>query len=491
MTDLEAGPPKSPARLSSMIDGKPVGGTDSPVVVTDKYHHVPAFEVAAATRADVDRAVHVAAKAVARPLAPHTRADILFGAAALLRERSREFVAALVREAGKPYQASENEVGRAATTLQWSAEEAKRQHGEAFALGAEPRGEGRFGISVRKPIGVVAAITPFNSPLNLVTHKVGPALAAGNAVVLKPARRTPVCSLLLHDVLRDAGLPTGLCSVLVGPEVGDALLDNPLIDAYTFTGSTAVGLELRKRVGLRPSLLELGGNSPVIVHADADVALAAKACASTGFSNAGQACTAAQRVLVQRSIHDEFLERFIAEVEELVVGDPASPDTHVGPLISEAEAKRVETWIDEAVAQGATLIAGGPRDRALIPPAIVVNPPKDARVICDEVFGPVVSVQSYEAIHDAFEAANDTPYGLHAAIFTDSLDIAWQAVLEIDAGGVLVNEGPQWRTEFVPFGGVKQSGIGREGPRYVTEELSKLTLAMIRPSTPAAGKAAT
>lgn len=447
--------------------------------VTDKYRGSIAYRIAAASGEDLAAAVDLAREAVRAPLPAHRRYDILSASADLMKERTDEFVAALVAEAGKPHKASVTEVARSIETLRWSAEEAKRITGETIPLDAAAAGVGRLALTLREPVGVVAAITPTNSPLNLVAHKVGPALAGGNAVVLKPPQATPVCSLLLRQVLLDAGLPAEFFSVVAGPGLGDPLLTNPGVDFYNFTGSIPVGEHLRRTVGLRDTLLELGGNSPVIVHHDARVGRAAAACATKGFLAAGQACTSVQRVYVHGDVIDDFTQRLVAATENLNVGDPADPSTDVGPMISEGEAQRVEAWIAAAVEAGARQLTGGKREGSVLWPTVLVDVPHDARAYCEEVFGPVVVVEQYDDLHEVIDTANDTPYGLHAAVFTSSLGVAFTAINGLEAGAVLVNEATQWRTEFMPFGGIKKSGSGREGPRYAVEHMTRLKTAML------------
>lgn len=465
------------------------GDTNSATVVEvrDKYRGTVAYEVAGASPEHVATAVELARRALATPLTAHRRYTILSRAADLVEEREQEFLRALIAEGGKPHKASLAEVHRSVETLRWSAEEAKRINGETIPLDAAPSGAGRLALTVREPVGVVAAITPTNSPLNLVAHKVGPAIAAGNAVVLKPPQATPVCSLLLHRVLADAGLPPGVFSVVVGPGLGDVLLNDPGIDFYNFTGSVAVGEHLRRTIGLRDALLELGGNSPVIVHRDADVGRAARACGTKGFLAAGQACTSVQRVYVHGDVAGAFMEELVGTAEGLVVGDPRDPATDVGPMISEREAERVEAWVDEAVDAGARRLTTSRREGALLWPTVLTDVDPSARVSCEEVFGPVVVVEPYTALDEAIRRANATPYGLHAAVFTGSLDVAFAAIRGLEAGAVLVNEATQWRTEFVPFGGVKSSGSGREGPRYAVEAMTRLKLVMLAVEPGASG----
>lgn len=470
-------------RLTLPVGDDVVDSADR-ITVMDKYLGQPAYEVAAATAEHVDAAVRAGRIAVAAPLPAHRRAQILADAAAGLLAHADELVETLIAEGGKPRRASQAEVRRSAETLQWSAEEAKRIAGEAFGLDATPDGVGRFAITLRQPVGVVAAITPTNSPLNLVAHKVGPALAAGNAVVLKPPQATPVCALLLHRILVAAGLPPGHLSVLVGPGVGEALLRHPGVDFYTFTGSAEVGAHLRRTVGLRDALLELGGNSPVIVHDDADVARAATACATGGFTAAGQACTAVQRVYVHARVEAEFTAALVAATEALGVGDPRDPATDVGPMLTDAEADRVAARVDEALRAGARRRTGGRRDGRVLWPTVLTHVAVDQRVHREEIFGPVVVVEPYDDLDAVIAAANDSPYGLHAAVFTRSLDVAFAALQRLEAGAVLVNESTRWRTEFVPFGGMKESGTGREGPRYAIERMTRLKVGMFALTDP-------
>lgn len=474
--------PSAP-RLPLPIGAKALDDGDA-VTVVDAFTGAAAFEVATADAGAVDAAVAAARDAAAAPLPAHRRAAILRAAAGAVAADAERFAEVVTTEAGKPRRLAATEVARTVETLEWSAEEAKRIAGEAFPLDASPSGEGRFAVTLRQPVGVVAAMTPTNAPLNLVAHKVGPALAAGNSVVLKPAQATPVSALLLAGALRDAGLPPGHLNVVVGPGVGDLLLADQRIDFYNLTGSTAVGEHLRRTVGLRDALLELGGNSPVLIHHDADVAAAAQACASKGFGAAGQACTSVQRVYVHDDVAAAFLDAFVAAAEALRVGDPHDPATDVGPLLHDRDADRVVAWVDEAVAAGARRLTGGGRRGKLLDPIVLVDVPDDARVLREEVFGPVVVVVRYRNLDAAISAANSTCYGLHAAVFTRSLDVAFSVAQRLEAGGVVVNDASQWRTEFVPFGGVKQSGSGREGPRYAIEAMTRQKVVLFALETP-------
>lgn len=457
--------------------------TSDSLEVADKYTGKTAFSISAAGETELNASMGAARKALSDPMPAFRRYEILMRAAEEIEANKLEFIETMITEGGKPYKASSGEAERARETLLWSAEEAKRLQGESIPLDAARDGVGRWAFTFRVPVGIVCAITPSNSPLNLVAHKVGPALAAGNAVILKPSPRVPVSSLLLCRALYRAGLPGGFLSVLVGEGIEEDLLNHSDIDFYNFTGNTRVGEEIRRRVGLRPSLLELGGNSPVLVHHDADLELAAALCCRKGFLAAGQACTSVQRVYVHQKVAGRFQELFLSNVDSLKVGDPRHPETDIGPMISEDAALRVESRVSEAVEQGAQCLLRGKRKGSLLAPSVLADVPEHCSALGDEIFGPVVCLQRYATLDEAIEKANATEYGLQAAVFTRSLAVAWQAIRKLEAGGVLVNEATQWRTEFVPFGGVKRSGLGREGPRYAVEAMTVQKVAMIDPGT--------
>jgi acyl-CoA reductase-like NAD-dependent aldehyde dehydrogenase len=421
------------------------------------------------------RAIDAAEAAMQHPLPAHKRAEILVRVAAALGRRHDEVARLISDEAGKPMKAARIEASRAMSTYTFSAVEARKLAGEMVPMDASQAGEGKLAFTLRRPIGVVGAISPFNFPLNLVAHKIAPALAAGCAVVLKPAGQTPLSALLLAELETEAGLPPGWLNVLVGPasEIGDVLVEDERVKAITFTGSSEVGWGLRERAARKRVNLELGNATPVIVEADADVEAAAAATAQHGFSFAGQSCISIQRVYVQRSVYDDYLQRLLPKVEQLVLGDPADEETDVGPVIDEGARGRILEWIDEARSAGAEILTGGELEGELIRPTVIANADSDLKVSCEEVFGPVVTVNPYDALDEAIELANGTRYGLQGGIFTSNVQTAFRAAQELDFGGVTVNEAPTFRADQMPYGGVKDSGNTREGPAYAVRELTE------------------
>jgi len=454
------------------------------LTVTDKTSGKPWATVSQAGEKEVDAAVTAAKQAFAHQrLTVTQRYDILMAAAGLIRARREELALTMAYEAGKPLRDARAEAERAADTFVWSAEEAKRIHGEVVPLEATPGSENRLAFTLRVPVGVVCAITPFNFPINLVAHKVAPALAAGNAVVLKPASYTPVVAVKLCAILAEAGLPPGWLNLVVGPgdTTGSALLNDTRIGFYTFTGSMPVGTALKRTIGLRRCTLELGSNSAVIVNEDANVANAAMQCALKGFSYAGQICLSVQRILVHEAIAEEFIAKLVQVAQNLRVGDPREETTDIGPMISEGEAKRAESWIQEAVADGASLLTGGQRNGSFITPAVLTNVQPTMRVVCKETFAPIVVVQTYKAFDEALKIANDTEFGLQAGVFTSSLAVAMEAARGLHVGGVMINDTSFYRAGQMPYGGVKHSGMGREGPRYAIEEMTEMRLVVFNP----------
>jgi acyl-CoA reductase-like NAD-dependent aldehyde dehydrogenase len=408
------------------------------------------------------------------PLPAHRRAEILVKVAGALGRRHDEVARLISDEAGKPLKAAKIEASRAMSTYTFAAVEARKLAGEVVPMDASQAGEGRLAFTLRVPVGVVGAISPFNFPLNLVAHKIAPSLAAGCAVVLKPATATPLSALLLAELEEEAGLPPGWLNVVTGSasEIGDVLVEDERVRAITFTGSGDVGWKLRERAARKRVNLELGNATPLIVEADADVETAASATAQHGFSFAGQSCISVQRVYVHRSIYDDFVSRLLPKVESLVLGDPADEDTDVGPVIDEDSRDRILRWIDEA-RSGAEILTGGELDGDLIRPTVIANASPDLKVSCEEVFGPVVVVNAYDSLDEALELANGTKYGLQAGIYTESLRTALRAAQELAFGGVTVNEAPTFRADQMPYGGVKASGNTREGPSYAVRELTE------------------
>ena len=421
------------------------------------------------------RALDAAEGAMREPLPAHERAAILDRVAAFLAERQDEVARTICAEAGKPLKAARVEASRAVSTYTMAAVEARKLAGDPLPMDASPAGEGKLGLSLRVPIGIVGAISPFNFPLNLVAHKIAPALAAGCAVVLKPAGQTPLSALLLAELELEAGLPPGWLNVVCGPasEIGDVLVEDERVKLITFTGSVPIGWKLRERAARKRVNLELGNATPVIVAADADLEDAAARLAANAFSFAGQSCISVQRIYVERPAYDAFVEAFVPRVEALVVGDPADEATDVGPLIAESERERVLGWIEEAQEAGAEILTGGAPEGSLIRPTVIAKAPIEAKVSCEEVFGPVCTVGPYETLDEAIALANGTRFGLQAGFFTRDVKAALRAARELEFGGVTVNEAPTFRADQMPYGGVKDSGNTREGPAYAIREMTE------------------
>jgi acyl-CoA reductase-like NAD-dependent aldehyde dehydrogenase len=428
------------------------------------------------------RAIDAAADAMRDPLPAHKRAEILEGVARLLAERHDELARTISAEAGKPLKAARVEAERAVSTFAHAAVEARRLAGDVVPMDASPAGAGKLAFTLRIPIGVVGAISPFNFPLNLVAHKIAPALAAGCAVVLKPAGQTPLSALLLAELEMEAGLPPGWLSVVVGPasEIGDVLVSDERVRLITFTGSAEVGWKLRERAARKKVSLELGNATPVIVEADADVDETATKLAANAFSFAGQSCISVQRIYVQRTAYDQFLSRFLPRVEALKLGDPADEETDVGPVIDDDARDRILAWIEEARAGGASVLAGGDVVDGLIRPTVLADVTPEMKVSCAEVFGPLCTVTAYDSLEDAIALANGTEYGLQAGIFTSNLKTALAAASVLVFGGVTVNEAPTFRADQMPYGGVKASGNTREGPHYAVREMTEERLVVLQ-----------
>jgi acyl-CoA reductase-like NAD-dependent aldehyde dehydrogenase len=463
-----------------------VGGewyeTGETLDVTSPFDGSVVAQVAYGGRSDAERAVDAAATAMQTPLPAHERAAILDRVAAILRERREDLARTISQEAGKPISTAQVEADRAVQTILFSAHEARGLGGELIGMDAHPAGVNHAGMVVRRPIGVVGAISPFNFPLNLVAHKIGPAFAAGCACVLKPATATPLSALALARAFSDAGQPAGWLNVIVGKssEIGDVLIDDERVKLITFTGSSDVGWKLRSRAARKKVNLELGNSTPLIVMADADVDKAATAVAANGYAFAGQSCISIQRVYVEDSAYDRFVEALQPKVQALVTGDPSDPATQVGPVIDEENRDRILAWVREAVDGGATLLAGGETDdHGLLRPTLLGDVELDMQVSCREVFGPVVTLARVSDIQDAVDKANGTDYGLQAGVFTQDISRAMWAAQQLDFGGVTVNEAPTWRADHMPYGGVKESGNTREGPKYAVQEMTEPRLVVI------------
>ena len=465
------------------IDGRWVGG-GSPLVVRNKYSGAEIGSVPEARREDLDEALAAAQRAakIMAAVPAHRRGEMLARTAGLLQEGREELARLIAAEAGKALKFARSEVDRAISTFAVASEEAKRIHGETVPLDGVPSGEGYFGYWVRRPVGVVAAITPFNFPLNLVAHKVAPALAAGNSVVLKPASATPLSSVRLCQILEQAGVPAGAVNLLVGPghSLGEWLVSDPRVCKVTFTGSPAVGARILAIAGIKKVTLELGNAAPVIIAPDGDIEAAAKRCALGAYYNSGQVCISVQRIYPMKAVYEPFTEQFRAASAALVVGDPLDERVDIGPMISEDEARRVESWVGEAQQGGAQLILGGRREGALHWPTILLGSTPDMKVMSEEVFGPVASVVACDSFEEALEQADHSSYGLQAAVFTRDIQRALRAVQRLNFGGIIINDTPNFRADNMPYGGNRLSGLGREGVRYAIEEMTNLQMVAIR-----------
>ena len=448
------------------------------VAVENPYDRSLIDTVPRADRGDVERALESAArgaKAMAR-LSGYDRFRILRKAADLIAARQEDLGRTISLEEGKAIAEGRLEANRAVETILGSAEEAKRIHGETIPVDGAPGGAGKVAFTLRVPCGVVVAISPFNFPLNLVCHKVGPALAGGNAVIVKPATDTPLSALKLTEILLEAGLPAEGIQCLTGPgaELGELLCGDPRVRKITFTGSRDVGERICRMAGIKRVTMELGSNSPVIVMPDANLDRVAEAVAATGFANAGQVCISTQRVLASGRIYGDFLEALRPRVEAITTGSQLDESVKMGPMVREKEAVRVDAWVREAISAGARLVTGGERRGAVYAPTVVADVKPEMRISAQELFGPAVAVTPFDDIDQAIALANDTPYGLSAAIFTESLEHAMRFARDVHSGNLHVNWGPQWRADLMPYGGVKESGFGKEGPRYAVEEMTEL-----------------
>jgi acyl-CoA reductase-like NAD-dependent aldehyde dehydrogenase len=465
----------------------PIGGnrvtSDDTITVRSPYDGHEIGAVPRCSAEDVDRAVTAASSVLAvGPLPLWRRAEILDRAAQLLAQRTDEFARTIAEEAAKPIKTARIEAKRAVSTFTFAATAARTLAGDVVPIDASDVGEGKFGFTLRVPVGVVGAISPFNFPLNLVAHKLAPAVAAGCPVVLKPATQTPLSAISLAELLLDeCGLPAGWLNVVTGGggTIGNALVDHPGVAMITFTGSPDVGWGIRARVPKKKIGLELGNNAPVILEPSADIATAAQKISVAGFSHAGQSCISTQRIYAHEKIASAFLDELVPRVEKLRVGDPLDEDTDVSSLISTADRDRVASWVEEARAGGAEVVTGGRTDGTTYTPTVLTNVKPDMKVCALEVFGPVVALQTYTELDEAIRLANDTRYGLQAGIFTADLAAALQTARTLDFGGVLINEVPTWRADQMPYGGIRDSGNTREGPRYAVEEMTETRLVVV------------
>ena len=457
------------------LDGKWLDEGDL-VEVKAPYDGAVIARVHQGTRQHAEAAIAAAVKAfgTTRRLPAFERQRVLRRVAQSIAERKDEFSRTLCQEAGKPIKAARTEVERAIFTFNVAAEERTRIYGEYLPLDWQQSTAGRWGIVKRFPLGPIAGITPFNFPLNLVVHKVAPAIAAGCPMVLKPAPQTPLCSLMLAETVQQAGWPDGGLNVLpLSNEDAGLLVSDDRIKLISFTGSAPVGWQIKKNAGKKKVVLELGGNAGVIVHGDADVDYAAERCVSGGFAYAGQTCISVQRILVEHSVYGKFTDRLLAGVSKLTVGDPLDESTDVGPLIRESDAIRAADWVQEAVRGGARLLCGGHRKGSIMEPTVLTGTKPDMRVNCQEIFAPVVTIEPYSDFEAALRQINNSPYGLQAGIFTRDAKLMFQAFDELEIGGLIAGDVPSFRIDHMPYGGVKDSGLGREGLRYAIEEMTE------------------
>ena len=455
--------------------------TEETTPLVNKYTNETAAMLSVAGAKEVTAAVDAAQQALKIPMEPYRRYEVLMKAANLLESDSEKMARALSIEVGKPIKDARGEVKRGIQTLLLSAEQAKRMTGEMVPLAGAPGCGSRIAYTKRVPVGIVCAITPFNFPLNLACHKIGPALAAGNSVLYKPATATSLSAVILCEIFEKAGLPAGYLNLVMGSgsKLGDLLTADERINFYSFTGSAAVGKMLHKNAGLRRVALELGSNSANIVHGDADPVKTGQLCAKYAFTNAGQVCISCQRVYVHQAIYNAFCAAAVSAAKAVVSGDILADTTELGPMINEKEAIRAEAWVQEAVAAGAKLLTGGKRTHSYFEPTILTNVQAGMKVVCNEIFAPVFVIIPYTDINEAIAAVNDSVYGLQAGVFTNSLAIAHLCAEKIEVGGVIINDGATFRTDNMPYGGVKESGIGREGPEYAVREMTEEKLIVL------------
>ncbi|RWZ55302.1 aldehyde dehydrogenase family protein [Halobacillus fulvus] len=456
--------------------------TDEQLDVLNKYTQETYAKVSKASEKEVDAAIDAAEQAFRNhSMPPYERYKVLKRVSEFLQENKEELAKNITMEAGKPLKQARTEIDRATQTFELSAEEAKRIHGEGVPVEAAPGSENRMAFTIKVPVGVVGAISPFNFPINLVAHKIAPAIAAGNAVVLKPASKTPVSAIKLAELFEQAGLPKGFFNVVIGSgsTVGNQMMEDSRINLYTFTGSAKVGLMLKQNTGLNKLVLELGNNSPVIIDKEADIEAAAKNVAAKSYAFAGQVCISVQRIYVHEEVREEFHNHFIQAIGELYVGDPNDPNTDVGPMISEDEAKRAEEWIEEAKQNGAEVLHGGTREGALLHPTVLSNVNPDMKVVCEEVFAPVVSLIPFSDMKECIQEVNQSKYGLQGGIFTQNIDTAFYAARNVEVGGLMINDSSQYRVDLMPYGGVKGSGWGKEGPKYTIEDMTEERLVVM------------
>ncbi len=451
--------------------------------VHNPYDDSVVGEVTESSREDVEYAIaHAAAvRGTMADMTAYQKGTILDKASNVIADQVEPLAKLMAQESGKPIRYARAEVKRAVETFKFSADEARRLHGETVPLDAAQTGTGKVGYFVRVPVGVIAAITPFNFPLNLVAHKVAPAIAAGCPIVLKPNPQTPLISLRLGEILAEAGLPDGAFQVVIGgADVGEWLTTDPRVAMITFTGSVGVAQAISKNAGIRRTTFELGGNAAMIIDETADLNVAVEKAAVGAFAYSGQICISVQRIYVQQSKYAAFKQAFVERVNRLAVGNPMDDATELGPLINNAAAERIYSWLEEAKASGAQVVVGGTRDGRTIQPTVLEGVDPRMKVMCSEVFGPVVNLIPYDSFEQALDAVNDSEFGLQAGVFTSDIKRAMQAVKQLDVGGVMINESPMFRVDQMPYGGNKHSGVGREGPRFAVEDMTVLKMVVIQ-----------
>ncbi len=465
-------------RYRLLIGGEWIGDDLAGIDVINPYDDTLIGVVPEATPELVDKAIAAAQQGfkVISAMPAWKRAEILETAAAYILRDKEEIAGIIAREAGKSWKYALAEAERTAETFRFASLEARNEHGAVVPMDASPVSAGRFGFYLRVPIGVIGAITPFNFPMNLVAHKVAPAIAAGNALVVKPATKTPLSLLKMAELLEEAGLPGGVLNVLIGSGkvVGNQLVQDERLAMITFTGSPAVGRGIKALAGLKRVTLELGSNSPTIIDEDADLAKAVPRCIMGSFANSGQVCISVQRIFVHRNRYNEFLSKIVAATRQLIVGDPMDRRCDIGPMISDVELQRALVWLDEAKSLGATVETGGNRVGNCLEPTILSGVTPDMQVMCSEVFAPIVSIVPFETFEQALDMADASVYGLQAGIYTNDINKAFQAVKRLDVGGVIINDVPTFRVDHMPYGGNKESGLGREGIRYAMEEMTNI-----------------
>ena len=462
--------------MKMLIGGKWIDKSKK-IDVLNPYDNSLVDTVPYGTSDDIDRAIEIAQKGyeINRNLPAHKRISILKKTADIMESRFEDLAKTIASEGSKTINEARKEVGRTINTITISAEEARRINGETIPFDSAEGSENRVGYYYRFPIGIIAAITPFNDPLNLVAHKLGPAIAGGNSVVLKPATVTPLSALKLAECLLEAGLPGEILSVITGHghEIGDVLVSDERIRMISFTGGVEAGERVASKAGLKKIGMELGSNSPVIVLEDCEIDKAVASCVSGAFWAVGQNCIGVQRIYIQDSIYNGFRDKFINQTKSYKVGYQLDENTDMGPMITEKEAIRVIEWVDDAKKKGANLLAGGTREGSLVQPTVFENMPTSARLDCEEVFGPVVTLYSVNNLDEAIEKSNNVEYGLHGAIFTNNINNAFHAIKNMDVGSIIVNDSTDYRVDLMPFGGVKKSGLGREGIKFALQEMTE------------------